>query len=420
MIAFDWSAVLNALVGLLGGLAVGLERQWSGHASGPRARLAGLRTFTMFGLIAGLSGWLWSAGFTMPAAILLTAAATLVALGYARASRHDIDATTEVAALVVLAAGVMSGLGEIRVAMAIIAITLLLLAEKTRLHGWAARLDDTGVTAGARFAVMALVVLPLLPNGPYGPYDAVRPRELWALVLFFSGLSFASYVARRAIGTQQGYAVSGILGGFISSTSVTLTMSRLSRQARAADGALASGVMGANAMLFLRVLAATAVLARPLTFALWPAFVAPFLIGAALTAYGMRAHAAGPARNPDEDNPLQFRAAVQMALLFQTVIFVMAAMKNAISTTGLFGSAAVLGLTDVDALTLSMSRAATSGTPVAIAAQAITIGIFANTLVKLGLVLGLGRGKYRLRAGLGLLLIAAALAAAIAFIFPLS
>lgn len=412
-IAFSSGDALNLAVAALGGLAVGLERQWSGHASGPHARLGGLRTFTMFGLIAGLSGWLWSSALALPAAVLLFAAAGLIAIGYARASREDIDATTELAALVVLAAGVTAGLGHIRVAMAVVAITLLFLTEKTRLHGWAARLDDAGVSAGARFAVMAVVVLPLLPTGPYGPYDAWHPRELWMLVLFFSGLSFASYVARRLIGSAQGYAVSGILGGFISSTSVTLTMSRLSQHARSAHGALASAVMGANAMLFLRVLAATAVLARPVTLVLWPSFVAPFLVGAALTAYGMRVHSAGPSKSPEENNPLQLKAAIQMALLFQVVLFIMAAFKNQFSAQGLYGSAAVLGLTDVDALTLSMARAATSGTAVAMAAQAITIGILANTLVKLGLVLGLGRGKFRIWAGLGLLLIAAALAAAI-------
>lgn len=412
---FDWSAVLRTLVGLLGGLAVGFERQWSGHASGPHARLGGLRTFTMLGLIAGLCGWLWTVNLGAAAAVLLGSAGALIGIGYARASRDDIDATTEVAAVVVLAAGVLAGLGQIQVSMAVVAITVLFLAEKTRLHGWATRLDDTGVTAGARFAVMALVVLPLLPVGPFGPYDAVRPRELWALVLFFSGLSFASYVARRAIGSQQGYAVTGILGGFISSTSVTLTMSRLSRNTNAPEGALASAVMGANAMLFLRVLAAAGVLAPMVPAELWPSFVAPFAIAAGLTAYGMLQHASGPSAAPHETNPLQFRAAVQMALLFQAVIFVMAALKGVLSTTGLLGSAAVLGLTDVDALTLSMSRAATTGTAAAIAAEAIAIGILANTLVKLGLVLAIGRGGYRLRAGVGLTLIAAALAAAIVF-----
>lgn len=418
-LAFSSGDALGLAAAAFGGLAVGLERQWSGSASGPHPDFAGLRTFTMIGIVAGISGWLWSVSMPMPAAILLTGIVAVTATAYFRSSADEIDGTTEVAALVVAAAGVMSGLGLIRVAMAVIAITVLFLTEKRRLHGWASRLNDEGVTAGARFAVMALVVLPLLPEGPYGPWDAVKPRELWTLVMLFSGLSFASYVARRAVGNKHGYAVSGILGGFISSTAVTLTMSRLSQHAKATGGALASGVMGANTMLFLRVLAATAFLAKPVTMALWPSFVAPFLIGAALTAYGIWKKTSGAAeKNPEDNNPLQLKAAIQMALLFQVVLFAMAAFKDKFTGQGLYASAAVLGLTDVDALTLSMSRAATSGTPVEMAATAITIGIMANALVKLGLVLGIGRGSFRVWAGLGLLLIAGALAGAVFFLQP--
>lgn len=409
----ELASLVPVFVAALGGLAVGVERQWSGHASGPHPHLGGIRTFTLLGLIAGVSGRFLTEGLLVPAVVLLGACGALIAVGYARVSRHDIDATTEVAGVVVLTAGVLAGRGDTMIAMAIIAVTVLLLAEKTRLHGWTKRLDGTGVIAGARFAVMALVVLPLLPEGPYGPYDAVRPRELWALVLFFSGLSFVSYVIRRLIGNEQGYAISGILGGFVSSTSVTLTMSRLSQDAQRAAGALASGVMGANAMLFLRVLAATAVLAPALPVELWLSFVAPFVVGAALTVHGIRTKPTGPPQPPTEDNPLQFRAAVQMTAVFQVVLFVMAALKSHLTTTSLLGAAAVLGLTDIDALTLSMSRATQTGTAVDMAATAICVGILANTFVKLGLVLALGRGRFRLWAGAGLAAMAITMTAAI-------
>lgn len=120
--------------------------------------------------------------------------------GYIARSRQDVDGTTEAAALVVLAAGVLAGIGSLRIASGIVAILTLLLVEKSRLHALVQRIDDVGLRSGARFAVMALVILPLLPEGPYGPLGGVRPRELWALVLFFSGLSFAGYIARRAVG----------------------------------------------------------------------------------------------------------------------------------------------------------------------------------------------------------------------------
>ena len=220
------SDIVGLLIATLGGTAVGLERQWSGHADGPRARLGGLRTFTMLGALAGLSGWLWTIHLPAAGAALLIGAVGIIITAYVAASRHDIDATTEIAALVVLAAGLLAGIGHHRLASAIIALESLLLVEKSRLHALVRRIDETGLRAGVRFAVMALVILPVLPTGPYGPLGGIRPRELWALVLFFSGLSFLGFLARRIFGPGRGYLLAGLLGGLISSTNTSLTFAR--------------------------------------------------------------------------------------------------------------------------------------------------------------------------------------------------
>ena len=256
--------VMGLWIAALGGAAVGIERQWSGHAEGLRARFAGIRTFSLIGGLGGLSGALWSLGVTGPAVVVLSGTAALCVAAYFAASRSDVDGTTEVAALVVLTSGVLAGLGSYRLASGIIAVTCLLLVEKSRLHSLVARIDDVALRAGVRFGVMALVVLPLLPEGPYGPFGGIRPRELWALALFFSGLSFLGYVARRMLGPDQGYFVAGLLGGLVSSTNVTFTFARTSRAESASDGALAYGAIAANAMLYPRVLVAVAVLNLPM------------------------------------------------------------------------------------------------------------------------------------------------------------
>lgn len=408
---FDTAALWNIGIATLGGMAVGLERQWSGKAEGPRARFAGLRTFTLLGLVAGLCGWLWNAGLTGAAIILLAGLGALVVVAYQAASKTDVDGTTEVAAFVVLAAGVMAGTGHDRIASAVIALTFLLLVEKRQLHGLVSKLDLVEVRAGARFAVMAMVILPLLPEGPFGPLGGIRPRQLWALVLFFSGLSFVGYLARRAAGPSRGYALAGTLGGMVSSTSVTLTFSRLGRSHPALARPLAAGVMGANLMLFPRVLIASLVLAPQVAAALWPAFVAPAAAAAILLATGLRDRRHSATAPPDK-NPLQIGAALQMAAVFQLVLFGLAIVTARFGAQGLLGSAAILGLTDVDALTMSMSKAAASNNTTAVeAATAITLGIFVNTLVKLGLALAIGRGAYRKYAAAGLAVLAIALAA---------
>jgi len=404
------SELLGLVIATLGGTAVGLERQWSGHAEGPIARFGGLRTFTMLGTIAGVSGWLWSLGVHAAAAALLAGAVIIIAVAYAAASRHDVDATTEVAALVVLAAGLLAGIGNYRVASAIIALESLLLVEKSRLHALVKGINEIELRAAARFAVMALVILPVLPSGPYGPFGGIRPRELWALVLFFSGLSFVGFLARRLVGAERGYLVTGLLGGVMSSTSTTLTFARWSRANQSFERELAFGAIAANVVLYPRVLVATAVLNRALVLPLAVFLAAPAVIAAAVGAVGARRTATPALQNTDDRNPLQLATALQMALLFQLVLIAVH-LAQLWGRSGVLSSAAVLGLTDVDALTMSMARA--PGLTAEVAVLAIAIGIAANTALKLAIALFFGTAKFQMIAGLTL---AAMLLAAVSVI----
>ncbi len=410
--SFDSIALRHIAIALLCGLAVGTERQWSGHATGRRAHLGGLRTFTLLGLVSGLSGWLWTAGLEGPALVLLAGVGALVVVAYLAASRRDIDGTTDVAAFVVMASGLLAGVGYEAVASGIIAVTLLLLVEKKQLHGIVSKIDRDEMRAGARFAVMAAVILPVLPVGPYGPLGGVKPRQLWLFVLFFSGLSFLGYFARRTFGRNRGYAVAGTLGGLLSSTSATLALSRLSRSAPAAGRALAAGALGANVVMFPRVLIASAALAPALAVALWPSFVTPVVIGSILFFRGLRDEGTAD-RIKSEPNPLQFKSALQMTAVFQFVLFGVNYAQSHFGEQGVLGSALLTGAFDMDALTISMAQMTRSGTSAAIAARAIAVGALSNTIVKLGIALVLGRGRFRPLAAAGLMLMAVALAAAV-------
>jgi uncharacterized membrane protein (DUF4010 family) len=300
-----------------------------------------------------------------------------------------------VAALVVIASGFLAGTGAHRLASGIIAITCLLLVEKSRLHAFAARIDDVGLRAGVHFAVMALVVLPLLPSGPYGPWGGIRPRELWALVLFFSGLSFLGYVARRVIDTRRGSLITGALGGLISSTNVTFTFARMSRADPSAARDLAFGAVAANALLYPRVLIATAVLNYPLAAPLAPYLAVPFLIAATVALFGLRSSKDEGDSAPAAINPLQLGAALQMVIIFQVVLMLVHLARNEWGEVGLLSSAAVLGLTDVDALTATMARSVARTSSLQVAALAIAVGVLSNTAMKMTIALILGRKQFR-------------------------
>lgn len=411
--------ILGLIIAALGGAAVGLEREWAGHTRGSDRRFAGIRTFTLLGGLGGLAGLLWTNGLTWPAVILFLGSVAIVALAYFAGSRTDLDSTTEVAALVVIASGFLAANGAHRLASGIIAITCLLLVEKSRLHALVARIDDVGLRAGAHFAVMALVILPLLPSGPFGPWGGIRPRELWALVLFFSGLSFLGYVARRVIDTRRGYLVTGALGGLISSTNVTFTFARMSRADTTAARDLGFGAVAANALLYPRVLIATAVLNLPLAAPLAPYLVVPFLIAAAVALFGLRSSKDEGESAPPPANPLQLGAALQMVILFQVVLMAVHLARGQWGEAGVLSSAAVLGLTDVDALTATMARSVARTSSLELAARAIAVGVLSNTAMKMTIALILGRSRFRtIAAGtLALMLLGGAATLALPFLW---
>ena len=409
-----WNEVAGLIVAILGGAAVGVERQYSGHATGPDARLGGVRTFTLLGTLAGISGLLITWDMPIPAALLLAGALLLTVAGYVRASKNDIDATTEVAAVVVLGAGVLGGIGQIRLSAALTTLTVLVLAEKPRLHRMVSRLDEPTMLAAARFAVMSAVILPLLPDEPFGPGPGIRLRELWMLVLLFSGMSFVGFIAQRLAGAA-GYPLTGLLGGLVSSTSVTLTFARLSKSHHQRDTPLAAGVVAASTVMFVRVAVAVAVLNISVLPVLARYVAAPLIVALAAMVLAWRSLRGSRAEPSPLKNPLQFRAAIEMALLFQVVLFAVYYMREWVGETGLLASGFVLGLTDVDALTLSMTRSVRTGTSVDAASRAIAIGIVANSLMKAGIAFAIGSGRFRWQAGGALLAMAAAGAASLLF-----
>lgn len=407
MLTIDAEALRGLLVAILGGAAVGLERQRSGHATGPHARLGGIRTLTLLGTLAGIAGVFSAAGQEWLAALLVAGAVALIAASYVRASKKDIDATTEVAAIVVVGAGVLAGLGQVQLSAALTTLTVLLLTEKSRLHRLAARLDDTTTRAAARFAVMSTVILPLLPEGPFGPDPGVRPRELWMLVLLFTGLSFAGFLMHRVSGAA-GYPLAGVLGGLVSSTSVTLAFARLSLAHPQQAKALATGAVSASTVLFLRVGLAVALLNTAMLPALTRYLAAPLLVAMMALAMSWRSLRDTHRSTALLKNPLQFRSAIEMALLFQVVLFAVFYVRARIGDAGVMMSGFVLGLTDVDALTLSMVRSVSGGTTIDAATRAIALGVIANALMKAAISVVIGDRRFKWQVGLSLSLMAAA------------
>jgi uncharacterized membrane protein (DUF4010 family) len=411
----DLSVAGRLAVAALAGLAVGIEREWSGHAQGRVARFAGVRTFFLLGVLGGLAGWLIEGEQLVPGVLMLGSGVVLTVAAYVMTAlrSESTDGTTEVAALVVLALAAISTLGFPLVTGAVVAVMVLALAEKTRIHGAIERLGEPELRAAFQFAVLALVILPVLPEGPYGPYDSIRPRAIWIVVLLFSALNFAGYLISRWIGASRGYAVTGLLGGLVSSTAVTWNFSQRSRTDSGLRRALALGVIGACTILAIRVEIVAAVLRYQMALRLIP-YMAPLLVvGTVVFLVLYRRRGTGTSRGREQSpeqarNPLRLGNAIRMALAFQVVLILVPLVQKMWGARGLLASAALIGLTDVDALTYSMSRMQGGAEVVALAAAAIAVGVLSNTILKLVLALALGRGEFRTVAGGGLVALALA------------
>jgi uncharacterized membrane protein (DUF4010 family) len=409
-------AALNLAIAALAGLAVGIEREWSGHTEGPNARFAGVRTFLLLGLLGGVSGWLAAATLVPLAAVLLAGGAALAVTAYALAARHgpgSVDGTTEAAALMVLALGTVAGLGELALASGATAVIVLALMEKERLHALVKHIGERELRSALQFAVMSLVILPLLPDTSFA---GVQPRALWIMVLLFTGLNFAGYLAQRALGPQRGYIAAGMIGGIISSTSVALLFSRRSRTEPAVSTPLALGIIGACTVLLLRLAVVTSILDESVAAALLPYLVPPLILGGVIVAIAISRDHPRPSGEPADgsQNPLRLASALQMTVAFQLSLWAVAYVREHWGRMELLGSAALLGLTDMDALTVSMTRLGATG-QAELAALAIAVGVVANTGLKLALALILGSPALRRIAGLGLAALGAASVAGIVF-----
>ena len=397
----------NLAVAALIGLAVGFERERTGHTEGPDGRFAGVRTFFMLGLLGGIAGHLLKEGHALAAVVLLGAAGVLSVLAYALAVRRPggtSDGTTETAAILVLALCALAGMGHRAIAAGAGTLVVAALVGKAQIHGILERLGERELTGALQFAVLALVILPVLPDVSWGPWGGVNPRELWIIVLVFCAVNYGGFLLQRWVGASRGYALMGMLGGLVSSTAVTLQFSRRSRHEPSVATSLGLGIVAACTVLIVRVAVVTTALRPSVAVALLPYLVPPLIVGGVIVSlafWKLPKSAEGQAA-AELQSPLRIGTALQLALAFQVALFAIRISQETFGNTGVLTSAFLLGMTDMDALTFSMARLGDAPAAIALAAKAIAVGMLANTCLKGTMVLLLGTNELRRVAGGGL------------------
>jgi uncharacterized membrane protein (DUF4010 family) len=396
-----WGLASALIIGAL----VGIERERSKALSG-NVGIGGVRTFILFALIGAVSAWLSQA--LANAWIFVTAVAAVAALtvaGYvvqARVKPNAVGLTTETAAVGVCLLGGACTVGYTEMALAVGIAVSAVLAYKESMHGLVAKLGPEDISAGVKLLAATFIVLPLLPTTAVDPWGVLKPRPLWTLVILIAALSLVGYVATRALGPRRGTALTGLSGGLVSSTAVTLAFAKQSREEGGkTDDALAGGLLLAWAVMGVRIVVIAAVVCAPLVRPLLLPISALTVVTLGASALFLRrARAQEPAAAGEValKNPFSLTAAAKFGLLFAVVLIVVAGVERYFPGQGYYIVAALAGLTDVDAITLSMSRLARDGGADAhTAVVSMVVAALSNTVVKCGMIVALAGPALRRR-----------------------
>jgi uncharacterized membrane protein (DUF4010 family) len=394
--------LLGFAIALLIGALVGVEREQKKRAGEQGTR--GLRTFVLISESGAIAAWLSS---TLETPWIFVGVGTLVAAavlaGYLKhTDPGSLGMTTEFAALVVYLLGGLVLFGHTGLAVGLAIATSALLAFREPMHELVDRIGRDDLQAGLKLLIATFIVLPVLPNRPVDPWGALNPYEIWWLVILISALSLLGYAATRALGRERGLVVTGLAGGLVSSTAVTLAFARQSREPRAgAPDSIAAGLVLAWTVMFARVGVMVAVVHRPLLASLALPMTAMGATALAVAAWfyvrARRAKAASRAPHVLLKNPFRLTASIRFGLLFALVLLAVELMRRQFPAAGLYAVGALAGLVDVDAITLSMAELARGGAALSVATGSIVIAAVANTLAKCAIVSVLGARALRLR-----------------------
>lgn len=371
------------------GLLIGLERGWEYRQLPEGGRVAGIRTFGLISLAGAVAIQLDSFAHELILPAALIGIAFLMGLGFWRESQiqNDVSATTGIAALVAFGLGALAGTGQFGLAASAAVAVALLLGFRAELHSLVFHIERQELTATLRLLLISVVMLPVLPNRGYGPWAALNPYRLWSMIVMIATLSYLGYFAIKFLGQRRGVLVTGLLGGMISSTAVTLTLAPAARESEEMSEVVAAGVLAASTVMFPRILLIAGIVASSLIRFLAPPLLAAAVVTLVGASWFSRLHAEAVLSSSDQHvvarNPLNLWFALKFGLLLTLIMMLTRTAKAMLGDRGLLAISGISGLADVDAITLSVSsmfNQAQMKLPIAVIA--ILLAAAVNTLVK--------------------------------------
>jgi uncharacterized membrane protein (DUF4010 family) len=364
-------------------LLVGLERE-EHKASTEQKTFGGVRTYPLIGLI-GYAMALLGAGQLLPLTLGFAVVGGFLLLFYwHKLTTCDVAGiTSEVSALTIYIVGGLVYQEHFWVATALSVASALLLELKTALEGLTKRIVPEEIFTFTKFLLLTAVILPILPNQAFGPFQ-LNPFKTWLVVAAVSTVSYGSYVLQKLTKPKGGVLLTAILGGAYSSTVATVA---LAKRASGEDRPhLFSGaILMASGVMYLRLVILVGLFNRNLIMRLAPSFLGLAFVALAAGWIWSRQpddRSEAVKREFEPANPLELRAAFLFAVLFLATLVVTHLVVAHLGRAGVYGLAAIMGVTDVDPFIMGITQATPTLTPLAVGSASIVIAAASNNLVK--------------------------------------
>ena len=396
--------IQKLIIAILIGILIGLERE---HSRSKASKIfAGIRTYPLLSMLGFSAALVASITNVWLYGIIFIGYSALITTSYISSAREGrLGGTSEASALLVFILGSLVYWNMILVAAAIAVFTILFLSLKIQLHSFVGKINSEDILAIVKLAIITIIILPLLPNQTIDPFNIFNPRTIWLMVIFVSGIGFVGYILVKYVGKDKGIGLTGFLGGMVSSTAVTFSMSKKSKESEMLAGNYAVGVLLASSVMYLRIFIIVVFLELKLAMHAWLPLII-FGITGLLISYLFKKKIPSPINEVFElKNPLELRFALLFGLIFGIVIVVSKAAQLYLGTEALYGVSAIAGITSVDAIVLSVIHLLPVSINISTAVAAIIIATAANNIVKIVISLYWGSKEFMkfVSIGLGLL-----------------
>lgn len=369
------------------GFLVGIEREHD-IISNREKGFAGIRTFvfiSLLGFIGAAVNYLFSPWAYVGVMVALIA---LVLFAYhVTASSGDIGSTTELSAIIIFFLGGMAFIGMIEISLMITVLLVVFLSAKLKLRAAIGKITGEELYDLIRYVVLALLIFPFLPNENFGPYQVINPHEVGRIILLTSGLGLVGYILMKFIGANKGILLTGIIGGLVSSTAVTWVFTKKSKEAPVLSMQCAVAILAASSIMVVRAVVWVSVFNSDLLPHVILPFAIIFLAGIGISIYFFWQQSKEKMVEVElpKSKPLDLKGALIFGSIYTAVTLIVSYANDRFGESGILISSGFAGISDMDAITISVSKLAGKSLEMKIAMIAILIAILSNTIVKMGI-----------------------------------